>query len=294
MEFRHLRYFIVLADELHFGRAARRLAISQPPLSLNIKQLEESLGVLLFERTSKTVKLTPAGMAFREVAQRLLTEAEQGREAVRQIARGVRSRIRIGIVGSMMYRGLPEQLAAFQKSHADVEIVLTELNSAEQLDALVRRQIDLAFVHTDHVPRGLEKMHYLSEPFVCCVPASHWAARRRTIDLRELSGEPMVIFSRKASPDYYQRILALCEEQGLQPAIRHEVRHWLSVIALVSKQMGVALVPKALSATGIAGVRFLAIPPSRYRSEVVCVWSGQHQDMPAMLPALIAAIRPDA
>lgn len=290
MEFRHLRYFLALAEELHFGRAARRLAISQPPLSLNIKQLEESLGVLLFERTSKTVKLTPAGMAFREVAQKLLTEAEQGRDAVRQIARGVRARIRIGIVGSMMYRGLPEQLAAFQRSHADVEIVLTELNSAEQIDALARRQIDLAFVHTDHVPRGLEKMLYVSEPFVCCVPAGHRLARRRIVELAALSGEPMVIFSRKASPDYYERILALCQEQGLQPAIRHEVRHWLSVISLVSKQMGVALVPRALHSTGIAGARFIAIPPSRYRSEVYCVWNGEN--MPAMLPALIKAISP--
>ena len=131
MEFRHLRYFVVLADELHFGRAARRLAISQPPLSLNIQQLEGSLGVTLFERNSKGVKLTPAGVAFREAALRLLAETEQAKDIAQQVARGVLSRVRIGFVGSMLFRDMPERLTAFQKSQPRVEIVLTELNSAE-------------------------------------------------------------------------------------------------------------------------------------------------------------------
>lgn len=288
MEFRHLRYFVVLADELHFGRAAKRLAISQPPLSLNIKQLETSLGAVLFERTSKAVKLTPAGLEFREIALRLLAQAKEGEERVRQIARGVGSRIRIGIVGSMMYRGLPERLAAFQKSHPRVEVVLTELNSAEQIDALIRGQIDLGFVHTERVPRELKKALYLSEPFVCCVPASHPAARRKSVELSTLSEDALVIFSRAASPDYYERILSLCVEQGLQPTVRHEVRHWLSVISLVSKKMGIALVPKALSEAGIDGVRFLPIGPSGFRSEVYSVWN--ERQMPSGLPNLIEAI----
>jgi DNA-binding transcriptional LysR family regulator len=288
MEFRHLRYFVVLADELHFGRAAKRLAISQPPLSLNIKQLETSLGVTLFERTSKAVKLTPAGLEFREIALALLAQAKQGEERVRQVAKGIGSRIRIGIVGSMLYRGLPERLAAFQKSHARVEIVLTELNSAEQIDALVRGQIDLGFVHTERVPRELKKALYLSEPFVCCLPSSHPAAGGKSVELSTLSEEPFVMFSREASPDYYERILALCAEQGLQPTITHQVRHWLSVISLVSKEMGVALVPMALAETGIGGVRFLPIGTSRFRSEVYSVWS--ERQMPSVLPSLIKAI----
>src|SRR5438067_12223674 len=115
MEFRHLRYFVVLADELHFGRAARRLAISQPPLSLNIKQLEASLGVTLLERNSKGVKLTPAGLEFREAALRLLAEADRASDMARQVAKGALSRIRIGFVGSMLFRGMPERLTAFQK-----------------------------------------------------------------------------------------------------------------------------------------------------------------------------------
>jgi DNA-binding transcriptional LysR family regulator len=289
MEFRHLRYFAVLADELHFGRAAKRLAISQPPLSLNIKQLESSLGVTLFERNSKMVKLTPAGLAFREAALRLLSEARQAEESVRQVAKGALSRIRIGLVGSMLFRGLPERLAAFQNTHPRVEIVLNELNSAEQVDALMRGQIDLGFAHTERVPRELKKELYLSEPFVCALPSGHHAARRKSIDPHTLSEEPFVLFARSASPDYYERILALCAEQGLQPRVKHEVRHWLSVVSLVSKRMGVALVPRALADAGITGVRFLPIPPSKYRSDVYCVWN--ERSMPSVLPTLLEAIR---
>ncbi|KRB86988.1 LysR family transcriptional regulator [Noviherbaspirillum sp. Root189] len=291
MEFRHLKYFVVLADELHFGRAAKRLAISQPPLSLNIQQLEASLGATLFERNSKSVKLTPAGVAFREIAFRLLAEAEEGKERVRQIAKGAGSRVRIGIVGSMLFRGLPERLSAFQKEHLRVDIVLSEGNSSEQVDALVRGQIDLGFVHTARIPRELNRTLYASEPFVCCLPSYHPAAGKEAVDLSILSAEPLIMFSRGASPDYYQRILALCEEQGLQPTVRHEVRHWLSVVSLVSKGMGIALVPSALADAGIGGVRFLSIGASRYRSEVYAVWD--ERQMPAVLPTLIEALKKD-
>nr|WP_314621552.1 LysR family transcriptional regulator [uncultured Noviherbaspirillum sp.] len=289
MEFRHLRYFVVLADELHFGRAAKRLSISQPPLSLNIQQLEGSLGVTLFERNSKGVKLTPAGVAFREAALRLLAETEQARDVVQQVARGVLSQVRIGFVGSMLFRDMPERLTAFQKQQPRVEIVLTELNSAEQIDALLRGQIDLGFVHTERVPRELKKMLYRSERFVCCVPEEHPIAREKVVMLDALDEEPFVLFSRDASPDYYERILALCAEQGLQPRVKHEVRHWLSVVSLVSKGMGIALVPRALTDSGIAGVRFLPIPHSRYVSDVYCIWN--ERQMPAVLPALLETFR---
>lgn len=290
MEFRHLRYFVVLADELHFGRAAKRLAISQPPLSFNIKQLESSLGAVLFERNSKGVKLTPAGVSFREAALRLLSEAAQAEETVRQVARGAISRVRIGLVGSMMFRGLPERLKAFQQQHPRVEITLTELNTAEQIDALARGQLDLGFAHTPRMPQGLKKVLYLSEPFVCCLPRKHPAARRKLVELRTLSEEPFVLFSRSASPDYYERILALCADAGLQPRVKHEVRHWLSVVSLVSKGMGVALVPQALAESGIADVRFVPISPSKYRSEAYCIWNERH--MPSVLPALLEMILP--
>ena len=276
MEFRHLRYFTVLAEELHFGRAAKRLHISQPPLSFNIKQLEASLGVELFTRNSHGVRLTPAGEAFRQSAQRVLAEADAAALQVREVAAGVTSRVRIGFVGSMLFRGMPERLGAFQAAHPQVQVELTELNSAEQLEALARGTIDLGFVHTDRIAGDLQHALYMSEPFVCCLPAGHVAAQGPALDPGLLKGVPLVLFSRGASPDYYERVVALCNLVGWEPLVRHEVRHWLSVVALVRKGMGVALVPRALMDSGVADVVFRALPESPVRSEVHLVWRERH------------------
>ncbi len=284
MELRHLRYFVVLAEELHFGRAARRLHISQPPLSQNIKQLESALGAQLLERNSHGVKLTPAGEAFRRSALRLLADVGSAALQARDVAAGVTSRVRIGFVGSMLFRGLPERLAAFQAVHPGVQVELVELNSAEQIEAFSRGQIDLGFVHTARVPAELRRELYMSEPFVACVPAAHAAAGAGRWDGEVWRHEPLVMFSRGASPDYYERVLGLCAQLGLDPLVRHEVRHWLSVVALVGKGVGMALVPRALTDSGVAGVRFLPLPPTTVRSEVHLLWN--ERQMPAVLPAL--------
>jgi DNA-binding transcriptional LysR family regulator len=287
VELRHLRYFAVLADELHFGRAAKRLHMSQPPLSFNIKQLEATLGVKLLERNSRGVKLTPAGESFRRSAQQLLAEAELAARRARDVAAGVTTRVRIAFVGSMLFRGLPEKLARFRTSHPQVQTELVELNSAEQLEAFARAQIDLGFVHTPRVPSDLTKALYMSEPFVLCTPQSA-AGGRRAPRLAQFAREPLVLFSRGASPDYYERVLSLCAQLGLDPTVRHEVRHWLSVVALVSKGMGYALVPKALSDSGLTGVRFSALPESPIRSDVYMVWN--ERKMPPVLGEMIATL----
>lgn len=276
MEFRHLRYFIVLAEELHFGRAAKRLHISQPPLSFNIKQLEAALGVELLTRNSHGVRLTPAGEAFRKSALRVLAEAGAATVQAREVAAGVTSRVRIGFVGSMLFRGLPERLAQFQAAQPQVQVELTELNSAEQLDALARGVIDLGFVHTDRIAGDLQHTLYMSEPFVCCLPAGHAAARGKTLRPQHLKGVPLVLFSRGASPDYYERVISLCNLIGWDPLVRHEVRHWLSVVALVRKGMGAALVPRALMDSGVADVVFKTLPESPVRSDVHLVWRERH------------------
>ena len=286
MDLRHLRYFSVLAEELHFGRAAKRLHITQPPLSVNIRQLEASLGVRLLERNSHGVKLTPAGEAFRRSAQRVLDEAADAARRARDVAAGVTSRVRIGFVGSMLFRGLPEKLSTFRAAHPDVQVELVELNSAEQLQAFGRDLIDLGFVHTGQAPAELRRALYMSEPFVCCLPATHPASRMRRLDPARVAGEPLVLFSRGASPDYYERVLTLSKKLGIDPMVRHEVRHWLSVVALVSRGMGIALVPRALADCGVGGVRFVPVADSAIRSEVFMLWNERR--MPAVLPALAA------
>jgi DNA-binding transcriptional LysR family regulator len=280
MEFRHLRYFLALADELHYGRAAQRLSITQPPLSLNIQQLESSVGARLFDRDSKGVRLTAAGVAFREAAQVLLAKADEAQLLARDIEAGSVGRLRVGFVGSVLFRGLPQWLERYQASHPRIDVALSELNSQEQIDALMRDELDLGFVHTQRVPPELQTGLVRADKFLCCVNASHALAQRRKVSLLQLRDEPFVLFSRQASPDYYTRIIEMCSALGFYPRVRHEVRHWLSVVSLVSQGMGVSVVPAPLERSGMAGAVFRPLVESTMPSEVYCAWKAA-SDHPA-------------
>ncbi|MBS0595641.1 MAG: LysR family transcriptional regulator [Proteobacteria bacterium] len=273
MELRHLRYFAAVADELHFGRAAGRLAISQPPLSLAIRQLEDELGAKLFERDSKRVALTPAGEAFLDDVRHLLAQSGEAAEHARRVAGGSTGRLRVGFSGSMLYRGLPEAVAAYRSAWPGVVLTLVELNSAEQIDALAHDRLEAGFVHVPQVPDGLDGLLVADEPFVACLPEGHALARSSRLDLRELAADPFVLFARSASPLYYEQVIALCIAAGFRPQVQFEARHWLSVVALVAEGMGVAVVPAAIGASGMHGVRFATLRPSRIQSTSWCVWN---------------------
>lgn len=279
MELRHLRYFSVLAEELHFGRAAARLSITQPPLSVAIKQLEQNVGARLFERNSKEVSLTAAGVALRASARRVLAQAEEAAQEVRDVAAGSAGLLRVGFVGAMLYRGLPQALRALKASHPAVRISLSELNSAVQITELINDRLDLGFVHTSRIPGELEHRLLMSEPFVCCLPAAHRLAQRRALAPGDLRGEPLVLFAQSASPDYHERILSICAAAGFQPELRHEVRHWLAVVSLVSQGLGVAIVPEALRYSAMHGAVFRKLKGVAVLSEAHGIWRAGRENL---------------
>ena len=252
MELRHLRYFLTLADELHFGRAAQRLAISQPPLSVAIQQLEAEVGAPLFLRNSRGVQLTAAGQALVPAAQAAIDGAAQALHAARDAASGQVGRLSIGFAGTMLYRGLPQMLRRFQAEHARLQLTLRELSSSEQLVELQHARLDAGFAHVAHAPAGLAAQLVSSQPFVACVPAVHALARKRTLPLDALAPEPLALVSRSVSPDYHARIVAACQAAGFTPQPLHEMQHWLSVVSLVSQGLAVALVPAALQQAQLA------------------------------------------
>jgi len=272
MELRHLRYFSVLAEELHFGRAAQRLAISQPPLSVAIRQLEEDVGARLFERNSKQVRLTPAGAALHASARRLLLQAEDMAAEARDVAAGAAGRLRVGFVGAMIHRGLPQALKEFEAAFPKVRVTLSELNSADQLLELVHDRLDLGFVHVQPVHEELEGELLVAEPFVCCMPDKHPLARKRSVSVANLKGEPLILFSRSASPDYHERVLSICASNGFRPDIQREARHWLAIVSLVSQGLGVALVPMAMQGAALPGATFRPLTDVHVLSEAYAVW----------------------
>lgn len=272
LEFRHLRYFLALAEELHFGRAAQRLAMSQPPLSVAIQQLEASVGARLFDRDSKGVRLTPAGAAFRASAQGLLDRAEEACALAREVQAGEVGRLRLGFVGSTLFNGLSTWLQAFQASHPRVEVVVTELNSQDQIDALLDQELDLGLVHTDRLPPTLASAPLYTEPFLACLPAGHRLAAQAAIPLAALSEQPFILFSRKGSPDYHARIVEICRQHGFYPRLQHEGRHWLSVVSLVAQGLGVSIVPAAFQRAGVQGAVFKPLTEAIEASAVFATW----------------------
>jgi DNA-binding transcriptional LysR family regulator len=287
LEFRHLRYFIALAEELHFGRAAQRLAISQPPLSVAIQQLEASVGAKLFDRDSKGVRLTPAGVAFRGSAQALLARAEDACAQARDVQAGEVGRLRLGFVGSTLFNGLAVWLQAFQASHPKVEVVVVELNTQDQIDALLREELDLGLLHTDRLPPALASQALYSEPFVACLPTGHPYANKRAVPLASLSDQPFILFSRKGSPEYHARIVEICQQQGFYPRLQHEGRHWLSVVSLVAQGLGVSIVPEAFKQSGIQGAVFKPLAESIEPSAVFAAWA--QTSAPALREQFLAA-----
>lgn len=292
MELRLLNYFVTLAEELHFGRAAQRLCISQPPLSVAIRQLEDELQARLFERNPKGVRLTEAGEHLLVKARQLLALSRQAAQETRDVARGTTGHLRLGFVGSSLYRGLPQALELMQQTHPQVRVDMLEANSAEQLLGLQQLRLDMALVHSIQPPAGIASQLIVAEPFLACLPEGHRLAHARTVDLAALKDDRLILFSSLVSPAYHQRIYELCLAHGFAPELRHEVRHWLSVLALVSLGQGVALVPAALRRVGLPHLRFRPLKGTQPASEMLAMW----RQAPAnpLVQALLACLRQEA
>ncbi len=243
MELRTLRYFVTLAEELHFSRAAQRLAITQPPLSLAIRALEDELGVQLFARTRRQVELTHAGAAFRDEAAAILARADEARRLAVAADRGQVGRLAIGFMSASTYTLMPPVLREFAAGHPRVRLDLRELTLPQQLAALRRGDIDVGFVRPPVTDAELEAAVLLQEPLVVALPTGHPLAARQRIALAQLAGEPFVMFQRAAGLVLHDLVLGWCLQNALTPRVVQEASQTHAVVGLVSAGIGVALVP---------------------------------------------------
>ena len=244
MELRHLRYFVAVGEELSFTRAAERLHIAQPPLSQQIRQLEEELGVTLFERAARPVRLSEAGLLFFDRVRELLAALEATVADTRRIGRGQAGRLMIGFAGSAMYAGLPDIVAAFRDTCPDVELALDEMLAAEIAEALHQRRIDVGFARPPLLPEdGFAQRLFIEEPYVAALPRRHPLADLDDIALMELSDDPFILYPGRPEPTVTGLIMAACGAAGFTPQIAQEARHLQTVISLVAAGVGVSLVP---------------------------------------------------
>lgn len=280
MNLRHLRYFVTLARELHFGRAAETLGITQSPLSVGIRQLEDELVFRLFLRDSKHVALTPAGEAFLTVANELLHHADKVVEFGTALARGRAGHLDIGFTSAMVFRGLPDILAQFEATHPHVQFSLHEGSSLEQKRLIRAGRLDASFINVSDAGDTSEASDFghmvvFEEPYVACIPQTHRLAARESIPLEMLREERFVMFARKASPGHYDHLIAMCARAGFHPQSRLEVQQFLSVAALVGGGMGVSVVPESIGRSAMPGVRFVPLQDSAVQPTAYLIWDAR-------------------
>jgi DNA-binding transcriptional LysR family regulator len=257
IELRHLRYFVAVAEELHFGRAALRLNLAQPPLSQQIRRLEEILGYSLFVRTSRSVKLTNAGEVFLERARRTLRNVQRDIEETRSIGRGEAGSLHIGFVGSGMLTTLPAIFRSYREAHPRVQLHLHESFTSRVIEGLENGVLDAGVLRDGDAVEGLNVTTIFSEPYVAVLPATHRCARQKSISPAVLRDEPFVYYPRSAGDRAFEKPLSICEAHGFRPHIVQEATHWLTIMRLIGAGFGVSIAP--------ACVRRIASP------EVVCV-----------------------
>ncbi|MGO1181874.1 MAG: LysR substrate-binding domain-containing protein [Micrococcaceae bacterium] len=247
MEIRQLRYFVAVAEELHFGRAAARLHISQPPLTVHIKRLEQLVGAALFDRTSRQVQLTEAGNLLYPRALAILEDVEQASAEVGLVAAGHLGQVRLGFVSSASYEVVPLALREMRERHPGIRIDLEPLVTGDQLEALMQGRLDLGVVRDAPLHPGLDFTTLREERIVAVVPADHHLATSPVVEPADLAGEPLILFPFTSMPGFVAKALEVFREHGSSPQVVQQVINQENVMGLVAAGVGISLLPESFS-----------------------------------------------
>lgn len=267
IEIRHLRYFLAVAETLHFGKAATNLGIAQPPLSQQIRNLERMLGYALFDRTTRGVKLTRVGHFFAERARNTLAKMRDDVEMTRRLGAGKEGVLDVGFSGSAMLTALPKAIESYRRMFPNVELQLRELVTAEQIPALLDGSLSLGFLRDGEPTSGLAIEPILRETFVVVLPAAHkLAKKKRAIRPIELKDEPFVFFDRRMGSLAFDRAIACCEDAGFRPNIVQYAPQWTTTLRLIAAGLGVSLAPACVGRLTMPGVVYRKLRSERWTS----------------------------
>ena len=273
MEFRHLRYFVAVAKELHFGRAAERLGMAQPPLSQQIKALEQQLGVQLLLRTKRRVELTAAGKVFVQEAQKLLAQAEQAVHVAQRAARGEIGQLEVGFVSGAVYGKVPAIFRLMRTRYPEMSLILRELTTEEQMEAIQAQRLDVGLIRPPVIfEESLAIRIIAKEPLVAVLPRAHPLAARRKIALKALAAEPFLQVPRHVAPGFYDQFVSICAQAGFFPRIIQEARTTQTIVSLVAVGMGVSIVPASLRSLQRAGVVYRPLEGPAPTTELAVIW----------------------
>ena len=285
MELRHLIYFQAVAEELNYRKAAERLFISQPGLSRQIKQLEEMLGVQLFERDKKHVELTTSGYFLKGEVDFLINHLDSTKTQLKLIESGKVGELRIGFLGSASNRVLPDLLNRINAEQPMITTSLEELSNSMQVEMIQKDKLDLGFVRLASVQEDLEMRPILRDSFSIVVPQNHPIGESDFLSVFQFADESFILFSSDYSNYYYEQIMSICRDSGFSPKIRHKSVHALTIFRLVEKGLGIAIVPTSLQEGYDLKVRFMEIPGIPQFTELSLIWKSANRN-PALKKVL--------
>ncbi|HDZ06798.1 hypothetical protein LCGC14_0243300 [marine sediment metagenome] len=276
IELRHLNYFLAVAQELHFRKAAEKLFISQPGLSRQIKQMEDILETQLFERNKKKVALTPAGHYLKIEVEYIFNHLEKVERKLKLVGDGNSGELRIGFLGSAMQQVIPQLLLQIKDNYPKVKTSLEELSNFAQVDAVLNDQLDMGFVRVSRVPSTLEMKTVLTDTFSLVLPERYPILTREFEGMSQFANDDFILFSQAYSPLYYETIMSICKDAGFAPKISHKSVHAHTIFKLVENHMGIAIVPTSLQNGFQMRVKFIELKNIPQRAELSVIWKKEH------------------
>ncbi len=273
LEFRHFKYFMAVAKELHFRKAAETLFISQPGLSRQIKQMEDDLGIKLFVRNNRNVELTQAGAYLQKELTKYFKGLEDILHHAKLLHQGMTGQLRLAYVGSAMYRLIPELLLKFREKKPNVLVNLKELDNKSQISALQNREIDIGFVRLERVPKGLHIHPATEETFSLVLPENHPVNKHNFEHLRQFKNENFILFDASYSESYYEKVMQIFDNSGFYPNVSHSTVNASSIYRLVENNFGISIVPTSLKYGYNFKVKFIELKNIRQRTALKIVWN---------------------
>ena len=277
IELRHLRYFVAVADTLHFGKAAERLGMSQPPLSQQIRQLEDAVGARLLTRTNRRVALTEPGRVLLQEAREILARTDRAVDLVQRGQRGELGELRIGFMRTTpLSQEVLGAIFAFRQHFPAVHLQLEEMNSLQQVDALLDRRLQVGILRPGTLPPSLLSKRLFRDPLVAVLRSDHPALKRLgargKLPIKALAQQPFVVFARNAGAGVHEHVLSLCRDAGFAPRISQEAREASTIIGLVAAGFGVAILPQSCDHIHVEGVSYVPLAEANAMSEIHVVY----------------------
>ncbi len=278
IEFRHFRYFLAVAEELHFRRAAEKLFISQPGLSRQIKNLEDLLEVTLFERHNRKVILTPSGVFLQQELNIQFKQLAVILERTKLFDKGKEGSLKIGYVGSAMQNVIPEMLKNFEKDMKNIQIQLQELDNQKQVEFLLNKEIDVGFIRQERVPKNLRTKVLKKETFSLVLPKNHVISSQNFSNLQQLKEESFIMFDASYSQSYYEKVMQIFDDAGFFPKVSHATINASSIYRLVENGFGISIVPTSLVDGYNMDIKFIELTKIKQRTALKMVWNNQNMN----------------